>query len=850
MHPMKVERLIALFIISAAGLVHCPIAFCGIYGILEGRVVDKEHHSPLAAANVLILGTKLGAVSDTDGYYQVNNVRAGKYDLVVSLIGFQQVRVKDVVILPDLRTRQDVVLGQAPYELNVIEVRAEKPLIQKDQAATSFSLGEEKLETLPIVNFSEVLSLQPGTTLEGNVRGGRVQDVVYLIDGLPAQDVIGGGLGSNLPRSSITAMTMYTGGFEAEYGNALSGVVNVVTKAGGDRQSIGLRFERDNWLPDRWNEQHNRTTEAELTAGGPIIPEALTYFTAHTLTLSDTRWWQDFRLFFPFPVDRELSGFGKLEYTVTPATKIIAQGMYSIHKWGDYEYSWRYNLGGLPAQENDAYRITTTLSRALSGTTFLSLSLSRFFHRTLIGEGLKSDLILEPYEYDFFLRYIIRGNRDWWAGTRQTIYTLKGDLTSQIGREHLLKVGAELNLYHVASDLVKYEPQKTYFGKPIAGAPMLNYSNSYEYSPTSASLFIQDKIQFERDGSNLSIGLRWDILDPTAERPLVEYIPTSPNQYRQQVSGWAPATRKQQISPRIGLAVPMSPTTFFFVNFGRYIQFPLFDYLYSGIHPTELRGGVRNVIAGNPDLEPERTKAWEVGFKYGIKANLLASLTYFHKFFENEIDSKTLVPFDSKFAGDYGFASYVNQAEANADGVELVITKEHDERLSGTMSYTYMVTQGTSEYADQRANFAQWGFPIAPTTFPLSWDQQHTFKVDLETQFVLGSRGDLIVLYNSARPYTYFPTRDGLTPLNPNQPFVPNNGRMRDNVFVDVKLYRRFSLSSDGRSLLTVYANVHNLLNAQNVKWMDSNGRIGGELGDPGAYYELRRARVGMRVDF
>ncbi|MBI3787443.1 MAG: TonB-dependent receptor, partial [Ignavibacteriales bacterium] len=632
----------------------------GITGILEGRILDKANHEPLIGVNVVVVGTAYGGVTDKDGYYQVNNVRAGLYDVRFSIIGYKTLMMRKVTILPDLRTRLDIQLEASAVEFEAVEVKAERPLIQRDQAATAFSIGELKLEKLPVTKFQEVLMLQPGTTLEGNVRGGKTNEVIYLIDGLPVQDVIGGGLGANLPRSSISGLTIHTGGFEAEYGNALSGVVNIVTKGGSNEHKFGARIEKDDWLPERWNEQQDRATELELSASGPLPLQNFYYYAANTVSTSDTRWWQDMRRFFLSPFSQEFTGFGKVEYLPSPTLRLSAQIIYSLKQWHDYEFSWRFNLNGLPKRNRNSYRAALILSNTLSENSFFTVSLSRFYLSSQIGEGSKEDLTLEPYQYDFFLRYVVAGNRNWLADTRQTIYSLKADYTMYFAKMHLIKAGIEFNQYNIFSDVVKYDPQTTYFGKPIEGAALLNYSNSYNYYPRSGSVYLQDKLEIVRDGSNLSFGVRWDFLDPTAERPIVEYIPTSPTEYQQQVTGRVKSKFKHQISPRIAFAGPAGPLSFFFVNVGYYFQFPLFDYLYSGINPAQLRGGAKNVLAGNPDLEPERTISWEAGFKHGINENVVASITYFKKNFTNQIDAKTLIPFDSKAAGDYGFASYVN----------------------------------------------------------------------------------------------------------------------------------------------------------------------------------------------
>jgi outer membrane receptor for ferrienterochelin and colicin len=847
---MTNQTVLYLLFVSLSGVVSHNLFALGITGILEGQVTDQRTREPLVGVNIVIVGLNHGGSTDSDGRYQIKNIRAGVYDVRFSIVGYKTVVMRHVTILPDLRTRVDVQMEATAIEVEVIEVRAERPLIQRDLAATAYSIGEIKIEKLPISAFQEVLSLQPGTTVEGNVRGGKTHEVVFLIDGLPVQDVVGGGLGTNLPRSSISGLTIHTGGFEAEYGNALSGVVNVITKTGGNRHQFGVRFERDHWLPEEINKQIDRVTEFEITAGGPVVAEKLSYFAANTASVSDTRWWQDFQRFFSSPVSRELTGFGKLEYQTSPAMRFALQGIYSLRSWHDYEFSWRFNLGGLPPRSRDSYRLALVLSHTLSDNSYYTISLSRYVQRLRIGEGSKDELSLQPYEHDFYLQYIINGARNWWADTKQTIYTLKADFTTQINKTHLFKFGMEFLQYDIFSDLVKYEPQTTYFGKPIVDAPLLNYSNSYRYKPRSGSIFVQDKIELMKDGSNMSIGVRWDFLDPRAERPIVEYIPTSSSEYEQQLNGMTRASVKHQFSPRLSFAGPISPTSFFFVNFGHYFQYPLFEYLYSGINPAQLRSGAKNVLAGNPDLEPERTVAWEIGFKYGLSETLVASVTYFKKNTKNQIDAKTLIPFDSKFAGDYGFASYVNNAEAYASGIEVLLSRERNERFSGSISYSYMTTEGVSEYVDQRINYAQWGFPLAVKPFPLSWDQRHTIKADADVSLPWDIKANFIILYNSPRPYTFFPTRDGFQPADTSRMLVPNNARMQHVLFFNAKLSRQVALDAEKRYLLTVYADVRNLMNRKNVRWYDSSGRIGGELGDPSAYYDPRRTRIGVRLEF
>jgi hypothetical protein len=221
--------------------------------------------------------------------------------------------------------------------------------------------------------------------------------------------------------------------------------------------------------------------------------------------------------------------------------------------------------------------------------------------------------------------------------------------------------------------------------------------------------------------------------------------------------------------------------------------------------------------------------------------------TYFKKEFIDQIDSKTFLPSKALVAGDYGFAEYVNNAFANAEGLEFVLSRNRDEKLSGSISYSLMRTEGVSDYVNQGINLQQWGFPVLNTPYPLSWDQLHTLKISLDAQLPMDILCNVIWTYNSGRPYTFFPTRDGFTPLDSTRPFIPNNARLPSNSVVNLKFSKRFPFS--GLTSLSLYGDCRNLFNVMNPRWADSNGRIGGQLGDPSAYYDPRRFSVGVRYE-
>jgi outer membrane receptor for ferrienterochelin and colicin len=840
------SRCRRVLLLLASAVVFLACAFAGTNGILEGSVRDKSSREIIPGVNIAISVLQRGTVTDASGRFELQNLPAGQYDVRFSHVGHRTSVVRNVTIHPDLRTRLTIDLEPTSVELGEITVFQEKPLIQKDVTGTTFTVSGEEVNLLPINNVTDVLGLQPGVTLEGNVRGGKVSEVVYLVDGLPVKDVLSGDLTINLPKSSIVGISMYTGGFEAQYGNALSGVVNIVTRTGTNTHQFTLRAASDHLFGGT---QVSRSSEFDASAAGPIAENKAYYFASVSGFLTDTRWWQDFQYYLSSPIDRTLTGFGKVEYLLTPTRRLGLQFLVSDKDWHDYEFNWRFNLAGLPRQQRTSYRIAAMFTDSPSDEFFYVASLSRFALDSQIGDGSKEDVpVNDPYQYDFGLRYIIDGKRAWWSSTTQSSYTAKFDGTWNPSQEHLVKVGGEVTLFDLTSDLLKLEPKKTYFGKPMISEPQLTFASAYTYRPRAGSFYIQDKIDVPSEGLLLNLGLRYDFLDPTASRPQIEAIPVADTAYKFNVLGTTPASFKQQVSPRFGAAMQFAENGYLFINLGWYFQYPMFDYLYTGLDRVALAKGL-SALTGNPDLEPERTMSYEMSVKYGFVENITFSITYFHKESTNLVDTKTFVPGDSKLAGSFGFAEYVNNPFAATSGVELVLARERGKWLTGELSYTYMNAEGLSGSAQDGFYIAQFGLPPAIREYPLSWDQRHMVKLVANVTTPWDLIFNTVIHYHSGRPYTNYPTATGFEPVNGGL-FAQNNARMPSYANIDFRIEKAFNVDVLTPARFKVYVDVRNALDTQNVMWMDSNGRIGGELADPSGYYIGRRTFVGVEYDF
>ncbi|HNW58409.1 MAG TPA: TonB-dependent receptor [bacterium] len=849
LHPF---RIAAPLLLAVAGWFVSPQPLtAGTTGRLEGSVRDAASGAPLPGATLVILETRQGSISDPEGRFVIPNLRAGLYQVRASLLGYRSVVYKEVTILPDLKTKLEIRLEAAPIEMQGVEVTAVRPVIQTDVTGTAYEKSARQLENLPIAKFQDVVGLQPGTTADGHIRGGRTREVLYLVDGLPIQDAISGGIGMEMPKSAISQLSVKTGGFDAEYGQALSGIVNIITRSGEQRPRLQLRLADDRLFGGT---QNSKTTEAEVTASGPLIANKATFFLANTLLLSGTRWWQDLQYFYAQPIQKELYGMGKMDWLFTADKRLTGQFLYSLKRQRDYAFSWRYDLDGLPLRRNASYRGTLFWTHTLTPRLFYSLSLSHNQMRTRIGEGAADSVRGEPWQYDFYLLYVVSGDRIWWADTRQNSTTFKAEVTNQWRQAHLFKAGMEFKYHDINSQLIKMEPQLSYFGRPLVDQAMLNYSTRYRYYPRTGSFYIQDKFESPATRSVISVGLRYDFLDPRARRPAVELIPVGKDEYEEQVKSSVPARLSQHLSPRIGFAFPFTDKSFFFINWGRYVQFPLFEHLYSGLDNVDFARGVK-VLRGNPDLLAEKTSALEISIRHNFYENWVGSALYFQKETTDQIDTKTFVSANSRIAGDYGFAEYVNTPYADAHGFEFTISREKGKWMTGTLSYTLMEAKGLSEREDQGLNYAQWGFPIANSPYYLSWDQRHSVTADLDFSLPRAVRMNIVWRYHSGRPYTYYPSADGFTPRNQEVLFLPNNRRMPTSQTLDLRIAKIFRPGGADRpgtiwqSPIEFYLDLRNLFNARNVIWIDASGRTGGELNDPAAREIGRRILAGCRLD-
>lgn len=211
----------------------------GTTGKIAGFIKDASSGEPLVGVNVFLEGTSLGAATDVDGYFVILNIPPGPYDVRISYIGYKDHLIKDAEVNIDLTTRIDVELKQNVMETEQVVVVAKAPVIQKDITGSQQVVTTQDINALPVTTLTEAIGLQAGVTQSLQIRGSGSDQVSFMVDGVTLRDERNNSPITFVPLSSVTTISVQAGGADAQYNNARSGVVNVVTKEGNLQNYTG-----------------------------------------------------------------------------------------------------------------------------------------------------------------------------------------------------------------------------------------------------------------------------------------------------------------------------------------------------------------------------------------------------------------------------------------------------------------------------------------------------------------------------------------------------------------------------------------------------------------------------------
>ncbi len=801
--------------------------WAAVDGKISGTVTDAQTGQPIVGATIRVVGTDVATKTDDDGEYFVISLPSGKWNISATHVGFEPITKEGVRVLIDLTTPVDFSLEPAAVELGRhIVVEATEPLVQRDLTASKVIFTSDRLKTLPnIITVQSVLTNYPGVVIDRDhamhVRGGRSGQVSYYYDGFSVQDPFVASSGIHIIPSALEELSLTSGGYTAEYGEALSGVVSAVTREGGGDYHGGLKVYEgathayDVYTGD-WSDLKpvgNRALAFNLSGPIPRCDRRRYTFFAAGEYLTDAT---------SLPHNGITSYTGTAKIAIQPAPKMKLKSNATFYRADGDSYTHRdvngrsydFNLDGLPSFERESYLFGLSGNYAFSERVLLMTRFNRFSTYTKSAPGHLMDTYWETWPgYPDSIYLENYGNDRDFSDPLQAVGFTVGDdyyptyhtreaeynsfhvnLLTQVNKWNQVKAGLEYRRYDIAWDF------KQFFN--------LNpYGERYTSRPTYTSAYLQDKMEYDHFVINL--GLRYDYRDAD-----ISYNVTPGDT----VASFKKADARSRLSPRLGVSFPISDKSVMHFNYGVYYQVPRYTYLY-----TNLQGDISTgyPLLGNPDLEPEQTTSYELGLDHLLGDELRIDVTAYYKDIDDLVTTRSYF----KVAGN-AVTQYTNEDYGTVKGIDVSLEKlPVSGYLSGSISYGYMIANGNGSYALEPyyTYLTSTEDTLAPVTeYALDFDQRHTVTAVLSYRVPGDWDGRLFGLnipgawgltmvghYGSGLPYT--PTdADG------NRLGERNEGRLPANYTVDMRFNKDVRLDS-GRHLLSFFIEVDNLFNRHNV---------------------------------
>ncbi len=681
----KILILNLLIILSTAAIAFGQVSN---YGTVSGRVTDARTGEGLPFVNVLLKGTTIGAASNYDGFYLIEFVPPGSYPVVATIMGYERQESAEVTISGGKSARADFQLKEAILESEDIIVRAERPIIEMNQTSSSRRVSAAEISNLVVDNVEDVVAQQMGIVKSNNelhVRGGRSNETIFMIDGVSVADPLAGtSAGIKLSSNAVEEVEVITGVFNPEYGNAMSGVVDIRTKEGGRKYSGTIDYKLDHWNTgvDGLNRNGFNTDVIEFTLGGPepvsqkILPQlglklpgTISFFVNGYAKFNNTH----------LPIsdsvyssvvggtryaprgDNDWSGLAKATWLISPRQKVsfsYGQSLYigngyflprldDTGELADSGYPFKYqeildNYNSFTIVGNQQ---TLGWKHTLSTRTFYELSLGRFYtnlHSDVDGkhwseytetEDLDPTYVIpidtngDGFPDSTFTRqgdgiYDYGDNNEWYDHYYEN-WNVEGSITSQIKSRHQVKLG--YNLSYAELQLIHIEA-------PWEGSTGFGRNHDfYRVYPTTGAFYIQDQVTFE--GMILNAGFRLDywfpgkfVEDAVADTNVVTLTKAGRQQFYDDTISFLGHRAKVNLLPRFGISHPISDQDKIFFSYGHFAQRPRYQYIYSKLRTTSQD---TYQLFGNPNLNPQITVHYELGLRHSFNENTALSVTAF-----------------------------------------------------------------------------------------------------------------------------------------------------------------------------------------------------------------------------
>ena len=370
-----------LFIFILAILVSM-VLHAGTTGQLAGKVRDEKGNN--VPANVILEGTQIGDQADDNGQYIIINIPPGTYDVKCLAMGYGPQKKTGVRINVDETTTLNFTLSTDAVKLEEVTVIAHKNQgVNENRVNSVQTLTSDSIEELQADDIESLIAIKAGAVNTGgelHVRGGRANEVVYTVDGMSVSDPVDGGSALTIDQDAIADMSVMTGGFTAEYGNAQSGIVNIVTKSGGENYSGKMEISTDhlfglgddNLLSKNLNfDNPSNEDELKLAIGGPVLgnlaPDLrsdFTFFLNGAIKYTDGR----YRDYYPSDPNNEIPNISGNWSSYDPYTS--DRNADWLMDFGDFEFQERnYNYYNANMKMKYQFNPRQNLTLAIRGDT-------------------------------------------------------------------------------------------------------------------------------------------------------------------------------------------------------------------------------------------------------------------------------------------------------------------------------------------------------------------------------------------------------------------------------------------------------------------------------------------------
>jgi outer membrane receptor protein involved in Fe transport len=811
-------------------------------GAIGGRVRDSTSGAYLADVSIAVEEARRGTVTDASGTFRIRQVRSGTYTVLARRIGYQPTAVRNVVVRSGETTSLTIVIVSGSVELDELAVEA-GPTDPLDALSTRTEqrYTAEDLRNLPISSLDEALTLSAGA-VGTSYRGGRPGEQSFILDGLGVKNQLDAStnqIGLRIPTDILTEATLVTNGFSAKYGQAISGMVNVVTTDGGPKWTGRVAYESDRLLTGPADLGLDRLI---VSGSGPIVAgihavfgvdlNARIDFDPTSAPPPDDP--EDPRHDIPAPLPhnagQQLSYAGKLIIPAGRGNTVRLFGLYGTQQQTLYDQLYKYDLGFAPGLSFSGTLLSAGFQHTSSPTAKLPMVIDAragYFDRNfvrgqladsvnyflgafttspfnVVGEEIARakdtiaaqqpipGMYLPDYSSRspwgvpaFFQAQGTEGSLDW-----NSFSELRGqlDVTIGLGTHGDLLFGGE----YISQRVQTFQRVLGYLPVGDSVPP----ATASDFSPSAASLYLEGQYRVQELG--FTAGLRYDQFNT-----------------QQEFEG-IPATSQRSLNPRLAASTVLKGFTIV-SSFGYFSQAPDYQYLVNSAFDDVDRTGRFRI--GNPNLGFER--AWQFEFNVRVRPApnlLLRTGVYVRKLYglvssvPQGFEADSSIFSNTDYGSVRGFEAIFERALVGGWGLRLLYTLQFADANS---SNAFLVR---SAYTIDPAT----GDTIIPgqIEFPFDYDRRHALTAILQGAVspsvgptVLGSKpfarwqGSLIVRLLSGLPYT---------PVDPQLeiPLPPNSARLPWTNTIDMLIRRPLQIGPVEGS---IYFDVRNLLGRQNL---------------------------------